>query len=73
MSVKMKFRKSNTTAHVLHTQLVTDGRTRSGKPYTNEYMFTFRFEPGTGQILSIKEFMDSDYVKRMLAGEAEAA
>jgi len=55
---------------VLH--MVTDGKTRSGKPYDNEYVFTFRFNPD-GKILSVKEFMDSQYVHGILAGEKEAA
>jgi ketosteroid isomerase-like protein len=58
---------------ILH--LTTDGKTKTGKPYTNEYMFTFRFEPDSKgkQIISVKEFMDSQYVQIMLAGEKEAA
>jgi len=42
----------------------------SGKPYNNEYMFTFRFDGE--KIASIKEFMDSKYVTQVLEGEAKA-
>jgi ketosteroid isomerase-like protein len=42
----------------------------SGKPYKNEYMFTFRFDGE--KIASIKEFMDSKYVTHVLEGEAKA-
>lgn len=41
----------------------------SGKPYKNEYMFTFRFDGE--KIASIKEFMDSKYVTYVLEGEAK--
>jgi ketosteroid isomerase-like protein len=53
-------------------QMATDGKTRSGKPYNNEYIFTFRFNTD-GEILSVKEFMDTQYVQGILAGEKEAA
>jgi len=57
-------------AVVLH--MVTDGKTRSGKPYNNEYIFTFRFN-ADGVIRSVQEFMDTHYVRGVLAGEAGAA
>jgi len=57
-------------AVILH--MVSDGKTRSGKPYKNEYMFTFRFN-AEGKILSVKEFLDSHYVLDILAGEKDAA
>jgi ketosteroid isomerase-like protein len=53
-------------------QMVSDGKTRSGKPYNNEYMYTFRFN-AEGKILSIQEFLDSRYVLDILAGEKDAA
>ena len=53
-------------------QMVSDGKTRSGKPYNNEYIFTFRFN-AEGKILSVKEFLDSHYVLDILAGEKNAA
>ena len=56
----------------LMEQMVSDGKTRSGKPYKNEYMFTFRFN-AEGKILSVKEFLDSHYVLDILAGEKDAA
>lgn len=54
--------------------MTSDGKMKSGKPYTNEYMLTFRFEPASegARIVSVKEFMDSQYVQTMLAGEKEA-
>ena len=53
-------------------QMVSDGKMRSGKPYNNEYVFTFRFN-GEGKIVSIKEFLDSHYVIDILAGEKNVA
>ena len=53
-------------------QMVSDGKTRSGKPYNNEYMFMFQFD-AEGKILSVKEFLDSHYVLDILAGEKDAA
>lgn len=53
-------------------KMVSDDKTRSGKPYNNEYMFTFRFD-AEGKLLSIKEFLDSHYVLDILAGEKDAA
>jgi ketosteroid isomerase-like protein len=53
-------------------QMVSDGKTRSGKSYNNEYMFTFQFN-AEGKILSVKEFLDSHYVLDILAGENDAA
>jgi ketosteroid isomerase-like protein len=53
-------------------QMVTDGKTRSGKAYNNEYMFTFRFN-ANGEIRNVQEFMDTHYVRGILAGEAGAA
>jgi len=51
-------------------QLLADGKTVSGRPYKNEYMFTFRFRGE--KIASIKEFMDSKYVTEALEAEAKA-
>jgi len=53
-------------------QMASDGKTRSGKPYNNEYMYTFRFN-AEGKILSVQEFLDSHYVLDILAGEKDAA
>jgi ketosteroid isomerase-like protein len=53
-------------------QMVTDGKTRRGKPYNNEYQFTFRFNT-EGKILSVKEFMDTHYVLGILADEQDTA
>ena len=53
-------------------QMRSDGKMRSGKPYNNEYVFTFRFNT-EGKIVSIKEFLDSHYVLDILAGEKNAA
>lgn len=47
---------------------MTDGKIKSGQAYNNEYMFTFRFDEN-GKIASVKEFMDSQYVKAMLGDE----
>ena len=52
--------------------MVTDGKTRSGKAYNNEYIFTFRFS-ADGRIRNVAEFMDTHYVRGILAGEAGAA
>jgi len=57
-------------AVILH--MASDGKTRSGKPYNNEYMYTFRFN-AEGKILSVQEFLDSHYVLDILAGEKDAA
>ena len=51
-------------------QILSHGKTVSGKPYNNEYMFTFRFDGE--KIASVKEFLDSKYVTHILEGEAEA-
>ena len=61
------FRPSTIVMSNWDFQLVTDGKTASGKPYNNEYMFTFRFEGE--KIVSVKEFMDSKYVTYMLEAE----
>jgi len=52
-------------------QFLADGKTVSGRPYKNEYMFTFRFRGE--KIASIKEFMDSKYVTEALKVEAKAS
>jgi ketosteroid isomerase-like protein len=49
---------------------LANGETVSGKPYNNEYMFTFRFHGE--KIAIVKEFMDSKYVTDVLKGEAKA-
>ncbi|KAJ7635352.1 hypothetical protein FB45DRAFT_911326 [Roridomyces roridus] len=48
---------------VLHVK--ADGMTKWGKPYTNEYMMTFRFEGG--KIISIREFVDSLFSADLMA------
>lgn len=63
LMVPLKLRKLQTT---------TDGHTKSGKAYKNEHIFTFRFELKSGQIVSVKEFVDSKYLCDALAAEEEA-
>jgi hypothetical protein len=50
-------------------QLLANGKTASGKPYNNEFMFTFRFDGE--KIASVREFMDSKYVTHILDEEAK--
>ncbi|KAJ7799445.1 hypothetical protein B0H14DRAFT_3787894 [Mycena olivaceomarginata] len=45
--------------------LLADGKTKNGKEYKNEYMFTIRFDGE--QIHGVREFMDSQYVTAALA------
>ncbi|KAJ7638104.1 hypothetical protein B0H17DRAFT_1339441 [Mycena rosella] len=45
--------------------LLADGKTKNGKEYKNEYMFTIRFDGE--QIHDVREFMDSQYVTAALA------
>ncbi|KAF7304322.1 hypothetical protein HMN09_00834000 [Mycena chlorophos] len=37
------------------------GKSKTGKDYNNEYMITFKFAPGTEQIIWLDEFVDSKY------------
>lgn len=40
-------------------QLKSDGISKSGKKYNNEYMITFHFDGE--KIVSMREFVDSEY------------
>ncbi|KAJ7215960.1 hypothetical protein GGX14DRAFT_562406 [Mycena pura] len=44
--------------------LLADGKTKNGKEYKNEYMFTIHFDGE--QIHGVREFMDSQYVTAAL-------
>ncbi|KAJ7849854.1 hypothetical protein B0H14DRAFT_2765004 [Mycena olivaceomarginata] len=51
--------------HLMHTQVLADGKTKNSKEYKNEYMFTICFNGK--QIHGVREFMDSQYVTAALA------
>jgi len=54
---------------IFHTR--SNGRTVSGRPWTNEYIYIFHFEGD--KISSIKEFLDSKFTTEGLALEMNEA
>ena len=54
-----------------HHQLATDGKTKSGRPYRNEYIMIFTVDGD--KIRSINEFVDSKYAIDVFNEEAARA
>lgn len=55
----VQFPGTTTTTELTVLQVKSDGISKSGKKYNNEYMLTFHF--AGEKIVSMKEFTDSKY------------
>ncbi|KAJ7908374.1 hypothetical protein B0H13DRAFT_1878729 [Mycena leptocephala] len=70
-SAEKRGQHDNESKYIIQAQdvvifhLLADGKTKNGKKYKNEYMFTIRFDGE--QIHGVREFMDSQYVTAALA------